>query len=390
MPELIFDSFAYGGEAVGRLPDGRVCFVRGGIPGERAEVEIVTGKRSFARGRLLKVLNAVPERQVPECPLFAAPGAGGQCCPGCSYQQVSPQLELEAKSRQLCGFLRRFRPGDEVEVAAPFDSDRRYLRRNKLTLSGPVGGYRGEDNRTLIRVDRCPLAVPEINQELESFRRRQTRFPARLTWRWTPRNGVREISAGGWLTEELAEFGDFRVAASGFFQTNTFVAAELVRRVVALVAASGCGRLVELFCGVGLFSIAAAERISGLRCSGVELEAAAVAAAEVNAESHGVADRCRFRAGDAAAGVGRMLRESPAAETVLLLDPPRGGVTASLIAAASAARPRMIVYISCAPDTLARDLEGFAAAGYRLETVAMFNMFPATAHFETLAVLRAG
>ena len=185
------------------------------------------------------------------------------------------------------------------------------------------------------------------------------------------------------LTENLAEFGSFSVPASSFFQTNSQVAAQLFRGAVGILSSLGARRLLELYCGVGVFSLAAAQLLPKLRTFGVELDASAIGCARRNAEKRRTADRCRFAVGNA-----EKWREPPdgLSPDVVLVDPPRRGLSEKLVASLRRWRVPHVIYVSCAPDTLARDLKMLSDA-YRVVRCRLYDMFPCTAHFETLTHL---
>ena len=383
---LVVDSIAYGGEAVGKLPSGKVCFVPGGLPGEELEIDIIQDKKSFARARLLKIIRKSPERIEPECRLFQ-----NADCPGCAYLHCSYPQELRFKHQQLADFLNREGLLTDGTLLEPFASPSRHFYRNKLKLhsSGKSFAMVARDNETLIHLDRCPLATSNINEALQN-----TPLPPSgetVCWRYTAMDGVRHFTGkksprnAEWLSETLPGIGMFKVPLDGFFQTNIEVAAELVRRVVDMISRSGLTELVELYCGVGVFSIAAAEKISGLTTTGIELNPAAIKAARWNAHRHGVDKRCRFSAGDA----GKELKKiGGVKESCLLVDPPRSGLSVEALNNIIAANPAKIIYISCAADTLRRDLVLFKRAGWQVETAGLLDMFPGTSHFETLVSLQ--
>ena len=375
------EGFAYGGEAFGRLPDGRICFFRGGVPGETAELELICSKRSFARGVLRKLSVASPERVAPVCPLAVRPG-GGMFCPGCSYQQVDYSVELCWKQRQLSDLLLRKKLADASALASPVPSPSRFGWRNRLKLSrvGGVLGFFAEDNVSIIPVAHCPLAVPPINAAIPEC----GGVPGdEVFLRWTENDGVAINGGERELTESLEEFGTFRVAASSFFQTNPHVAVRLIRGAVGILESVGARHLFELYCGVGVFSLAAAQMLPHLHTTGVELDARAIGCARRNAGARKTADRCGFCVGNA-----EKWRRMPGGETpdAVLVDPPRRGLSERLISVLKSWRIPHVIYVSCAPDTLARDIERLSDV-YRVAACRLYDMFPCTAHFETLALL---
>ncbi len=390
--QITVSDMAFGGSALGRLADGRVCFVRGAAPGETVRVRMIRDKRSYVEAELLEILAASDQRIVPECPLAFR-------CPGCSYAHLSYAAELAAKGRQFRYFMTRGGLADPACLAAPFASPCRNGMRNrlKLTLSRGgrgevIAGYRGWDNVSLIPVERCRLAVDAINAALEEFRAGYRGRAAAACWRWSALSGIKKFDSDGGgddgiMYEELGDSGVFEVPCRSFFQTNLAVAGELIRRWLGLVAAESPGRLLELYCGVGVFGIAAARFDPELEVEGVELDPAAIAAARRNAGRHGVEKRCRFLVSDAGEFL-RRRRSRSGSVPLVLLDPPRGGAAPELIAGLLQLAPATIAYISCAPDTLRRDLERLAAGGYRVVETGLLDMFPCTAHFESFTVLR--
>ena len=167
------------------------------------------------------------------------------------------------------------------------------------------------------------------------------------------------------------------------------MASKLASAAADRVKAGGAEFLLELFCGVGVLSISAAQKIESLKVRGIELDKLAIKAAKLNASRHGLAGRCRYEAGDAEAQFQTFARTMPADKTMILVDPPRCGMSAGLCKKILAYKPKMLLYISCAPDTLRRDLEILTKSGlYEVCDVQLFDLFPATAHFETMTVLR--
>ncbi len=390
------NSLAFGGAGVGKLPDGKVCFVRGTAPGERVEVEITDDRSSYAYGRLLHVERAARCRITPECPLALNGHDHTKSCPGCSYGHIDYETELQWKQRQLEGFLLRDNLVERNRIRPPEGAPARYGWRNKIRLTAADGklGYRGDDNIRVIDVKDCPLARKSIRETLAAYRRKE-HDPAvtHVTFRWTLRDGVRirpntEQPGTHFLTEQLGRHGDFMVPENSFFQINVPMAAKLAEEAAIRVEAGCGGNLLELFCGVGVLSLVAAQSIDNLKVRGVELDKIAIQAARLNAKRHNLSSRCRYEAGDSEAMLPAVAREMPADKTMVLVDPPRCGLSAGLCRKLLAYKPRTILYISCAPDTLRRDLLILTKGGYEVCDVKLFDLFPATAHFETMTVLR--
>ncbi len=388
--EITIHDLAFGGEAVGRLEDGRIAFVRGALPGERIVIRIREEKRSFVRADLEQILTPSPSRIPPECPHFGA-------CPGCSYLHCTYGEELEAKQKQLVHFLTLGGLVRPDRIRPPFPAPDRFGNRNRIKLAVDTDqagcailGYRGWDNRTIVPIQRCPLAKEAINEALKAYAPPED--AASVTFRFTGAEGVR-ISCGddktaGLLHYELPGHGIFAVPETSFFQTNIPVAAELLRRTVEMLGDFGSRNLLELYCGAGVFSIAAAEALPELHCTGVELDRSAIQCARTNAVSHNVGERCRFLAEDAARYLKHAVHHPGGLkDRIVLVDPPRSGLHPDMIQMIGRSGAAGLLYVSCAPDTLRRDLERLDKAGYSVVESGLLDMFPGTAHFETVSRL---
>ena len=372
----LIKAFANGGEAVGTLENGKTVFLRGAIPGERVSLEIVQDKKRFARAKLLEVLEKSCDRITPECPNFGS-------CPGCSYLHVPYSVEISWKQRQLEWLTGKL---EVEEFGAPNPSPERFNWRNKIVLhcENGVCGYRAEDNVSIVQVKECPIALPEINELVPGCDRGGDRDIVLRKSGCDPVKIFSRNSSCGVLTEEIPGFGKFQVDSNGFFQTNIRVASMLIGKVTALLAEQNCSELCELYCGVGVFSICAAGKIPGLRAHACEISAPAVKLAKSNAALHGVGGACTFQHADA----GKFFsgHKNKSKDYTLLVDPPRTGMDKTMLSAIRKHAPEKMIYISCAADTLARDLEALKDI-YRVRYISLYDMFPGTAHFETLTVL---
>lgn len=378
---------AFGGDGVGRLPDGKVCFVPGALPGETVRAEITHEAKSFARARVLDVQTASPDRVGPDCPLVGT-------CPGCAYRHASYACELEWKSRQFTDFLTRGNPAaDSIEFLTPLGAPSRNGCRNKLTFVCENGAfcYRGFDNRTPVPVQDYPLGHSAIRELLASAD--PSEDGVKRTFRRTLHDGALDSASEAWkhishLTERLGDFGEFRVPKTSFFQVNPDMSPKLAERVLSLLKETGAEQLLELYCGVGVFSILATEAIPGLTARAVELDKAAIDTAKFNAERHGVSGRCMFLAADAGEAFRKLTASCDPARCCVLVDPPRTGLPASLTREIGQLGSASVLYVSCAPDTLRRDADRLAEHGYVIQKAGMVDMFPATGHFESVTLFR--
>ena len=362
--QVEIQGFAFGGAAFGKLSDGKICFVRGAVPGEIVEVEIFSDKKRFAEGRIIKICRESDQRITPVCPLAIQPGNFCNACPGCSYQQVSYETEIFWKHKEFTDFILRNNLADSDMIQPPFPAPQRYGWRNKLKLACEVGdgqmqmGYRGEDNQTLLPVHHCALARKSINQEMEKIW--QKGIPAnadKVHFRWTLPNGCKTWygqidQTAPWLQEQLGELGSFLVPPASFFQVNLAVAEELLKRTAKILNDLQINFLADLYCGTGIFSLAAAKLNPDLNCIGIELDSQAVAAARKNAANHNLTKRCRYYAGDSAKILSGVLHQRDLRQGAFLVDPPRTGLHADAVRQILRFKPGYILYVSCAPDTL--------------------------------------
>jgi 23S rRNA (uracil1939-C5)-methyltransferase len=390
----------YGGAGVGRV-DGKVVMAQGLLPGEVAEVRIVRDHGRYAEGAAVRLLTASPQRVDPVCPLALRVGADGPVCPGCRYQHATPDAEIALKLGQLRALLTRHARQPDVEILPPVVSPAPLAYRNKIVVhlrqdvEPRALGYYAEDNTTIIDVPRCPLAVEPLNALLGEVRADPEALAAAsdgaaVTFRHTPCDGAlwwrgtapREQAPD--LTED-SPAGPLTVPRGSFFQVNPAVADRLVRETAARLTVEPSDNLIDLYCGVGVFALAAAS--GGPRTVfGVDSDPRAIEAAGRNAAALRVGNVRWVRA---AAGPGlRRVRSLMTGRASVLVDPPRAGLGRALVSDLAALKPDRILYVSCAADTLARDAAWFLEDGYRLASAALFDMFPRTAHFETLAELR--
>jgi len=382
---LDITDLAYGGEGIGRR-QGLVVFVPLVIPGERVVVAPEQRAARYARGRVLERLTDSPDRRDPPCPWFGV-------CGGCQYQHLAYPAQLQAKRKQIADILERIGGlrGAEVEPMEPSPAPAGY--RNKITLHGPGRpGFQAAGGRGSIPIDRCLLAEDALNAALPDALAAPLQGRDRLVLRaasggsvcrYLERPGCGGAGPDEWLTETIAGL-DLRVPARAFFQVNRAVLERLLGRLEAVLAKAGCSTLIDAYCGVGVFALGLARRFE--RCLGIESQALAAAAARENARRLGL-EACRFYPGLTERLLPDLLRTSSPGRTCVLLDPPRAGCAPRVLQALARARPRCVVYLSCVPPVLARDLKALLAAGYRLERAIPFDMFPQTAHGEVLAIL---
>jgi len=360
---------AFGGEGVARVDDF-VIFVPFVVVGEEVEVEISEAKKKFARARLLRVLKPAPERVAPPCRYF------GQCG-GCQYQHIDYPTQLRLKHKQIADLFQRIGGLDETVIGPVVPCRQPYGYRNRIMIrsqwdkvkQGLNIGFIRHDNRLVVDIEECKVAEPALNEQLERVRAHPP-----------PKGGLKvvlRVAPEGW-----------DVPRDSFFQNNFFLLPRLVESVRERVRDSGVRHLVDAYCGVGFFAIELADEVESF--AGIEIDLMAIKAARGNAANRGRSNG-EFVSGDVAAVLPGLLKRFSAALTAIILDPPRAGCSLASLELLRQTRPRQIIYVSCHPATLARDLNVLLREGvYELLKVVPLDMFPQTQHIECVADLRAG
>jgi len=432
--ELSVDALAFGGDGIARA-DSYVVFVAGAIPGDRVRARVFKAKRAYGHARVVELLEPSPERIPPAADH-----------PGAPWQVLPYERQLAVKAEQVEDALRRIGrlDGFTLEPIVPAVQEWRY--RNKLEYSfgtGPDGGLvcgfhapgRWDE---IVALDDCLLASERGNaareQVLAWARAEGLRAHDRRSGEGTLRNlvvregrrtgevqvrlvvapgalptpsltaavaadsllvtttdalgettalGETELLAGSdAIEEELADLR-FRISPLAFFQTNTEMAERLYGVAAELADLRGPERLFDLYSGSGTIGLVLSARVA--QVYGVELVEESVADAINNARLNGI-DNARFYAGDVRLAL-RELVEQAGRPDVVVVDPPRAGLSKKAVRRVIEAAPRKIVYISCNPTTLAPNAAQLAEAGYALRRVRPVDMFPQTPHIECVAVL---
>jgi tRNA/tmRNA/rRNA uracil-C5-methylase (TrmA/RlmC/RlmD family) len=339
--ELQIDDVAFGGKGVGRS-NGKAVFVPYTIDGERVAAEIVREKKQLSEAELRAVLEPSPCRVQPQCPYFGR-------CGGCAYQHISYEHQLAIKAKQVEQTLRRIARLEDVPMQPIVPSPATYEYRNRVTVHVEQGvtGYYRRDAHRLVDVERCPIAQPEVNRALRELRAQR------------PRDGHYTLRA--------------HAGPRVFEQTNDAVAAALAQHVSEIFETGG-KLLIDAFCGYGFFAHRLADRFE--RVIGIEWDRYAVAAARESAAANET-----YIGGDVDAELDRTLAQSDSHDSSVIVDPPATGLTNASRAALVAHPVADLVYISCNPSTLARDLRELQSQ-FRITTVTPFDMFPQTAEIE--------
>ena len=395
--ELQVQSIAFGGTGVGNR-DGTTCLVPGTASGEIVRVSAHQEGGSVVKCWLTEVVQPAPERVEPACPLAVHLPGRGPLCQGCNYQHLNSDAELDTKQRQFAEMLAQQAGIGPELMEAPIPSPRNLHYRNKLVFHAQRDGgqttlgYFMEDNATVLDVPDCPLAHEEICREYAGRRQEPGFFHTlrdgmNVTFRYTEPNGVvlwrnQPSPKESWLREDTP-FGLMSVPRGGFFQVNTGCARQLMEKIADLLHEQEPERVLDLYCGAGVFSVVAA--IVGIpQIIGIDNDAATVKTAEYNLREH---PNARFLTGDARKLISGICSDKLPSTTVMLVDPPRRGLDASVTHAITRSSLQHLIYVSCGPDTLCRDLKRLGKGGFEVVGTQLFDMFPKTAHFETVTVL---
>jgi 23S rRNA (uracil1939-C5)-methyltransferase len=373
--------------------DGRVALAPFVLPGERVRLHARREKPGLIRAAPAAILEPSPARVHPPCPYFGR-------CGGCHYQHAAYAAQLAAKRAILTEELwRQAKIRAPQEIATVEGEPWGYRNRVQLHIEEGRLGYREAGSHKLCVIDRCPIASPKINQTIAVLAamlkdRRWPRFvrsieiftdeqSVQLNIVETDRPVAKHFfdwcaqAIPGLVPGPLDYNGQFRVSGNSFFQVNRFLLGALVD--AAMENASG-EMALDLYAGVGLFSLALARRF--LQVIAVESGAGAVHDLRWNAERAGLANvRAEQQMTE------RFLASLDRPPDFMLLDPPRAGLGPEMVAQLSRLRPPALTIVACDPVTLARDLAGLTSAGFRIERLTLVDLFPQTFHLETVARL---
>ncbi len=440
--DIDIDDLSNSGDGVGRY-EGRVVFVPDTVPGDRVRVRLLRAKPQYGSGKLQAMLKPSPQRVRPSCIV-------ADKCGGCQWQVVSYEQQLAAKQNEVIQALQRL-GGIEEPPVDPVLPSQPLAYRNKVTYplarsQGQVqAGYYQKGSHRLVNLNQCPvqderfnpllaevkLDIQERNWSIYNEQRHQGRLRhlglrigrrtgemllTLVTTEWEltnieeqaqqwldrypnlvgvclNRNGDRTNAIFGedtmcvagrpYLVEQFADL-KLHIHPATFFQVNTEQAEALVQVIQDELALTGSEYLVDVYCGIGTLTLPLAQQAKG--ATGVELQDEAVEQAQLNAQLNGITN-VDFVVGRAERILAETVRSLQAPPDVVLVDPPRKGCDRMVLDTLLEVQPQRIVYMSCNPATLARDLKHLIAGGYRLTRVQPADFFPQTAHVECVAFL---
>jgi 23S rRNA (uracil1939-C5)-methyltransferase len=413
--ELTIEKMVYGGDGLARTSEGAML-VAGALPGERVAVRPETRRRGVRRGELVQVLDASPDRVLPPCPYYGR-------CGGCQYQHISYERQAQVKREILVECLERI---GKIRLEAPIQfiagEPWHYRNRARLQVEQQASmfrvGYFELFSRRLCPVDHCPISSPAIGEvlgklaqgvgascfpdgkaELELFASDSDRtllatiysaaaaprqfgeklmgaIPALESVCWRDETARREKTWGsGGISYHVGEF-HYRVGHDSFFQTNRFLTGEMIRCAMGDLQGT---RALDLYAGVGFFTIPLARHFQKV----MAVEGHPASARDLASNIGVVYGQARSRQ----ESVERFLAEESGPWDLIVVDPPRNGLPRAVREHVRRLRPARLVYVSCDPATLARDLGALTPSGYKIESIHFIDQFPQTFHLETVVHL---
>ena len=384
--ELEINTLTNMGKGLARTNDGWVVFVAFCLPGERVLARIYRNEKNFSEADLVKVITQAPERISPRCNLFGK-------CGGCQYQNLDYKTQLKWKRQQLEELILHM-AGMEFPVDRVIPSPIEYGYRSKITphFDKPRNnkidaiGFQRAGRRKLIDVEECAIAHPAINKHLPELRNtiKQSsgtyKKGATLLLRADDNNNVH--TEPGHITVDRVSDIEFQYPAGSFFQNNPAILAAFTKHVRQEASAGKANYMIDAYCGAGLFALTAASKFK--ETVGIEVSGESVYWANKNAAINSI-ENVRFITGK----VEEFFHDIsfPARETAVVIDPPRKGCSNDFLSQLFNFSPQTVVYVSCNPSTQLRDLLLFQQAGYLLERVQPFDLFPQTKHLECVMTL---
>ncbi|MDP8261901.1 MAG: class I SAM-dependent RNA methyltransferase [Candidatus Ancaeobacter aquaticus] len=386
------DSIAFGGDGVGRI-DNIVVFVPNAIAGETVKVKIIQKKKNFCRGVIIDIEAPSPNRITPQCPYYKR-------CGGCQYLHLSYNGQIEAKTKQIKEVMGKI---GHIEVCNidTFPSPQSLHYRNKIKLhvkkikNKVEVGYMGINNTNFIPIESCLIAkkaindtIPHVTQQLRMWK---GILPESVTLKNIAQDKVEIFYDNIYQTEihqrlYIETFMDktFKIPISSFFQINSAMIGEMISIITSEIPSKRPEHLIDAYCGSGIFGICASSLVDTV--VGVDRDTASIKCAQNNARANNITN-ASFMAGRVEDCLEKMLSEHSEKDTALILDPPRTGIEKPMIDALNSYIPETIIYVSCNPPILARDVAALQN-NYTLSTTYFLDMFPQTKHCEVIAILK--
>lgn len=416
--KIQIEKLVYGGAGIGRS-QGKAIFVKGGVPGDILDVEIVKEKKDYAEGRIVNIIKPSSERTEPGCPVFGI-------CGGCQWQNVNYSFQLKAKEQILVETLFRIGGLRELNIDPIVPSPKEYYYRNRVTLSiWPTEGkycvgYHEGKSLDKVPIAGCPIASEEINSAIHKISEcishfgKSTYFPIEKVYISSEKgetyitilpNGnlksedkeiIRSLIEDSIKTERVFSPGEnenvfefdllglkFFSTPSEFVQSNRRINVKLIETVIDWAEPCGEDNVLELYSGIGNFSLHLAKKVK--RVEAVDISRKAIGLAKRSASENSI-ENVAFHISSSERFVINSIKRGRR-YNIVLLDPPREGAQ-EILNGLIEMSPDKIIYVSCNPATLARDLMKLTKSNYRIIKIRPFDMFPQTYHIETVALLQ--
>lgn len=440
--DVEFEDLTHDGAGVAKV-DGYPIFVPNGLPGEKANIKVIKVNKGYGFGKLVNIYEESPYRVAPECSIYKE-------CGGCQLQHMSYEGQLKAKEKQVRDVLERIGKLENVKVHPVLGMDNPWRYRNKAQVpvgeqeGGLIGGFYQQRSHQIINMKECIIqqekndevvqAVVEIcgqygvrayNEERHKGELRHimarhglvtgevmvvlitrtnelphknkiihdivSRIPGVKSIVQNVNQKKTNVIFGNetkvlWGEEVIYDFiGDikFAISARSFYQINPEQTKVLYEKALDYANLSGTENVIDAYCGIGTISLFLAQKAK--KVFGVEIVQEAIEDARRNAQLNGISN-VEFAVGEAEVVIPKWYEEGNAAD-VLVVDPPRKGCEEALLQTIIAMKPKRVVYVSCNPGTLARDLRILEDGGYRTIEVQPVDMFPQTMHVETVALI---
>ncbi|CAM9353103.1 unnamed protein product, partial [Ectocarpus fasciculatus] len=382
--EITIDRITRAGVGYGEH-EGRAVLVPFVLPGETVVAKLYSSNSEIFNAELVKVITPSPIRIGPVCHFF------GQCA-GCQYQHMPIETQRSIKSEHMQQVFQEIGLfSDIAAITMPMiGTDDIYAYRTKITPGyylksdgSQVVGFDRVGRRTVMDVDVCAIATPEVNSMYQKVRERKIERKRHNKGSIIIRESAGSAAATDYQTTISQKVGNFTYwfKSGSFFQVNKYAVPVMVRYVLQQAVGHGCTQLVDTYCGAGLFAIAAAEHFE--RVVAVELDKDSVTWAIENSSANNV-HNVSFLASDSANIFGNVNKDD-GEKSVVIVDPPRVGCSEAFLENLFEFRPRKIVYVSCDPSTQARDARIIVNNGYKLTELTPVDLFPQTKHIESVA-----
>jgi 23S rRNA (uracil1939-C5)-methyltransferase len=376
--EIYITDTAFGGSGIGKV-NGKVFFVDYSVPGDTLIIESFKDRKSFSYAKIKEIIKASPHRIEPSCPNFGI-------CGGCSYLNVDYDMELQYKKSILISLL--YRPGGLEEKDIPeidiVQSERHGYRSHTLVKSEGhgFGLYKKRTNDVApFPAQGCGILAPELNNFIKTLDYKKISSETRVAADLSGKIYYDTSDAPGFIDEHENNI-TYRRELNGFFQANRFLRGKMLEIVKDYSSLTPDDEFIDIGCGCGFFTLYQAQYAS--RGYGFDVDRKSIEHAEYNASTNRIENLKFFTLSSSD------IHPHKVKPSLVIVDPPRMGLTKKTRQTVNAMNPEKIVYVSCNPSTFARDIRDFITQGYSLDRVTMIDMFPGTHHIEIITRLSKG